>query len=151
MTDFVFKLFPSLKRDKDSIKQYNNAIDKALELQQQGLKQEALDIYIDLYQKLKENNLEEKLALVINNTIVIKRDLNQDTKELYEELHQLRLKLMNKEENYAIDYINTILMGVDWFGLPKSELEKASKILQRYKQFPFYKPTLDKINQLKQT
>jgi len=148
MINIVFKLFQSLKKDDNLVNQYDNAIKKALELQKPGFYEEALEIYSDLYLKLNSEALEERLALVINNMIVIKYELKQDAKELYEKLYQLRLKLMHLEENYAIDYIKTILMGVDWFGLPKSELYKAKSILERYRYLPFYKPVLAKIDNL---
>ncbi len=128
---------------------YNKNINKAVKYLESGQPQEALNIYEELYPQLKDNNDKVELALVLNNMIVAKKELKQYAKELYEELLELRFSLLLQyEEYYAIDYIYTLLMGVEWFGLPKEKLTKAKKLLASYSEFSIYQPTLEKINKL---
>ena len=145
----IFKLKkPSNKHSKENY--YSQNITKALEYQKNGLLLEALEIYEELYSKLCQDNYQDKLALVLNNIIVIKKELNHDSKELFERLLELRFSLvMQYEEYYTIDYIYTLLMGVEWFDLPKEKLTQAESLLKIYSGFNLYKPTLEKINKLR--
>ena len=146
----IFKLKkPSNKHSKENY--YSEKISKAIEYQKNGLFLEALKIYEELYAKLKQDNNQEKLALVLNNIIVVKRELNHDSKELFKRLLELRFSLvMQYEEYYTIDYIYTLLMGVEWFDLPKEKLTQAESLLKIYSGFNLYQPTLDKINKLRE-
>ncbi len=149
MFSLIFKFFDFFKREESNLNSYDTKINSAIKLQKEGSYLRALKIYNELYKELKEKGEKEKLALVINNMLVIKHELKQDSKELYDELSDLRFSLMLRDEEcFTIDYIYTILMGVEWFNMPKNKLENAKKMLNMYKQFSIYKPILDKINLL---
>ena len=129
---------------------YSNNISKAIEYQKNGMLDNALEIYNELYVNLENDNCQKELALVLNNMIVIKKELNINAKELFNKLLELRFSLLIQyEEYYAIDYIYTLLMGVEWFGLPKDTLTKAESMLKIYSGFSIYQPTLEKINKLR--
>ncbi len=129
---------------------YSNNISKAIEYQKNGMLDNALEIYNELYVNLENDNCQKELALVLNNMIVIKKELNMNAEELFNKLLKLRFSLLIKyEEYYAIDYIYTLLMGVEWFGLPKDTLTKAENMLKIYSGFSIYQPTLEKINKLR--
>ncbi len=149
MFSLIFKFFDFFKREESNLNSCDTKINSAIKLQKEGSYLRALKIYSELYKELKEKGKKEKLALVINNMLVIKHELKQDSKELYNELCDLRFSLMLRDEEcFTIDYIYTILMGVEWFNMPKNKLENAKKMLNMYKQFSIYKPILDKINLL---
>ena len=142
-----FKTKNSYKNN--TIHYYNEHINRALKYQEYGKNQEALEIYEELYITLKENNCKEKLAIVLNNMIVVQKKLNSTEKELFDELLQLRLSLMIQyEEYYTIDYIHTLLMGLEWFDLPKEKLTQAEKLIERYSNFRIHQPLKDKISEL---
>ena len=153
MVNFILNIFKGDYKSQETIKEeyYSEKITKALEYQKQEQFQKALTLYKELYTKLKQDNYQEKLALVLNNMIVVKKELNHKAKELFDELLELRFSLvMQYEEYYTIDYIYTLLMGVEWFNLPKKKLTQAEGLLGIYKEFKLYYPTLEKINKLKE-
>ena len=90
-----------------------------------------------IYQELLVYNLtDEQKALVINNLLVIYYNLKEKekAKELYKKLISLREKLIIKDfELYALDYAFTLVMGIEWFNLPKSNLEKVASIAEDFK------------------
>ncbi len=110
----------------------------------------ALELYEKLYCHYKKNKMHFKLAQVINNMIVAKIKKGLDAKKLYKELSGLRFQqFLRSEERFGVDYIYTLLMGVEWFDLPiENTLNKAKKILNNYKNQPFYSKLLEKIEDL---
>lgn len=139
---------PSVKYTKE--KYYNENISKAIECQKSERYQEALEIYKELYSQLKKDNNKIKLAIVLNNMVVVKKELKHEAQELFEKLLELRFSLVVRyEEHYAIEYIYTLLMGVEWFGLPKEKLTQAEALLDMYSEFNLYQPTLERINKLR--
>jgi len=72
---FNTRIYNNFDKDKNL---YNEKIDKALKYQKSGDIYRALKIYQELYPKLKYNNCIEDLALVVNNMIVIKKELNDE-------------------------------------------------------------------------
>ena len=142
----LFLNFSSFKR-KDAVKE---KIKKATTLLKKKKFLQAEQAYTELLNEIKEDrNYLEEYALVLNNLIVAKHELGKDARKLYEELYELRLALAEQDSSYfGIDYIYTILMGVEWFDKPKENLLEAKSALKDYKNFAFYKQTLDKINEL---
>ncbi len=147
MFNHLLNIFKSNKNKKNNY--YDENLSRAIKYHEEGLLHEALDIYKELYTKLKQDNYQEKLALVLNNMIIIKKESNQEAKELFNKLLELRFSLLIRdEEYYSIDYIYTLLMGVEWFDLPKDKLIQAESMLKIYSNFKIYKPTLEKIKEL---
>ncbi len=152
MFNHILNIFKSKNVSNKEAKEnyYNENISKAVKYQENGEPQEALKIYEKLYPQLKQDNDKVELALVLNNMLVAKKELKQQAKDLFKELLELRFSLLIQyEEYYAIDYIYTLLMGVEWFGLPKEKLTQAEKLLASYSEFSIYQPTLEKINNLR--
>lgn len=143
----ILKLF--FKKPNDNFyceKELNNAID----LQLQGNLEIAHKKYQKLYTEFKKRNQNPELAIVINNLISLKKSLNQPSLQLYKELLELRFKLFLKnEEQYAKDYIYTLIMGVDWFNKPKEQsLQQAKNLLNHYNNKEFYSDAIEKIKHL---
>ena len=129
---------------------YIDELNSAIELQLQGNLELAFKKYQKLYSEFKKRELDAELAVVINNMISLKHTLNRHSDELYEELLELRFKLFLKdEERFAKDYIYTLIMGVDWFHKPKDKnLNQAKKLLDIYKNEPFYSDVMERIKKL---
>ena len=134
----IFKEIKMIKIFNNSIKKDNKSIDllinKALFLQNKENFIEAKKLYKEL---LVFNLIDEQKALVINNLVVVYYNLKEQerAKELFKKLISLREKLIIKDfELYALDYAFTLVMGVEWFNLPKSNLEKVATIAEDFKE-----------------
>jgi len=152
MFNHILNIFKQKAPHKKHIKEnyYNQQFRKAIEYQKNGNFKEALEIYKELYIKLAQDNCQKKLAIVLNNMIVVRKKLNYEAKGLFKKLLKLRFSLvMQYEELYTIDYIYTLLMGVEWFNLPKDKLSQAESLLEMYSEFSIYQPTLERINKLR--
>ncbi len=94
----------------------------------------------------------QEYALVLNNLIVAKYFLQEDSKEiehLYKKLCMVRFELLQEDSNYfGIDYLYTVLMGVEWFGYPKEKLNEAKQIASDFKETALYPEIMKKISQL---
>ena len=127
----LFTFNTKLKEENKSIEQL---INKALILQNKENFVQAEKLYKEL---LVYNLTLEQKALVINNLVVIYYNLKEKAKakELFEKLLSLREELIIKDfELYALDYAFTLVMGVEWFNLPKSNLEKVAVIAEDFKE-----------------
>ncbi len=142
----LFFNFLSFKR-KDAVKE---KIKKATTLLKEKKFLQAEQAYTELLNEIKEDrNYLEEYALILNNLVVIKHALGEDVTKLYKELFSIRMQLVEKDSAYfGVDYIYTLLMGVEWFNEPKENLLRAKSALKDYKNFAFYKDAMKKIDEL---
>lgn len=127
---------------------YEKLLCDAYSFQMSGEYDSALELYEKLYCHYKKKKSHFKLAQVINNMISLKYKNGLDAKDLYKELSGLRFQqFLRNEERFGMDYIYTLMMGVEWFNLPvEKTLNQAKTILNNYKNQPFYFEILRKIN-----
>ena len=134
---------------KEEIIDYNKELQEANSLHLQGNLKLALSKYQTLYNKFKKEKKCNNLALVINNLISIKQKLNFPFKDLYSELLTIRFRqFLKNEEQYAKDYIYTLIMGVDLLNESKDNLDKAKQLINNYKEKDFYDDIIYRIKEL---
>lgn len=124
-------------------------LEEAINLHLQNKLDIALTQYKMLYEKFKKEGDKVRLAIVLNNIIAIEHKKNNASFKLYKELLELRFQLfMKNEEQFAKDYVYTLLMGVEWFNEAKENIQIAKKLLELFKNEPFYNDAMQKIKAL---
>jgi tetratricopeptide (TPR) repeat protein len=120
--------------------------------------QEALKNYnkaLKLYRELAKKNPDAfnyYVATTLNNLAILQEKLNQNQEALknFKESLEIRKDLAKKNPKvFGIDYVQSLVMGVDLFNQPKADLEKAKKILLNFRGVPKAKWLLGVIEELK--
>ncbi len=137
------------KRKKERI-DYKESLKLATTYFDNNMYEEANKVYSNLYKMAKGKRANANLSVILHNLILTNHKLGKDAKGYFDELLSLRFtQLLKDEEANGINYIQTVIMGVEHNYLPKNKLAEALKILQHYKNSSFYNKFLQKIDALK--
>lgn len=91
------------------------------------------------------------MATTLNNLVSLYVGLKkiEEAEKAYQEAHDIYQKLASHHPRaYEIKYAKILVMGFDFLGKPKEDLEEAKAILDKYPEHPKAQELLSQIEEL---